>query len=103
MGGDENADEVKQKNEMQLIERNAAGSELRSYRNPADTGAFTTANAFRSGALATYPATTWARGVTALSFTADATPPATRLVSLRITLTNGHLTESSIAAVALRN
>lgn len=100
---DENDDDAKQNNEVQLIERNSATNELHSYQNSADTNGFSTAAAFRSNAIATYTSQRWATDVTASAITVTTTPAGSKaLVSFRITVNSGSANETAIGAAALR-
>lgn len=99
---DENGDDVKQHGEMQLIERDSATNELRSYRNSADATTYADVAGFRAAALASYPGETWAHGVSALDLAATTTPAGTVLVSFRLTVSEGGESESAVGAVAPR-
>lgn len=98
--GDDNDDEAKQNDELQLIERDTSTDELHSYQNGADINNFTTASAFRTNAKASYASQRWATAVTASTITV--TSPATNgavMVSYRFTCERGS-TEETFAGVA---
>ena len=101
--GDDNNDSAKQNDEVQLIERNTATNELFSYANPADTNGFVDAATFRTNAIASYPSQRWATDVTATTITVTTTPTgSTALVSYRVTVQRGAVSETAIGAAALR-
>jgi hypothetical protein len=100
--GDANADDVKQLAEMQLIERNTTTGVLATYSNAGAVGDFTTAAAFRTAALATYPSDGWGGGLTELSFTLVTTAADHPLLTYRLTLSEGDATQTLQGAAAPR-
>ncbi len=99
---DTNNDQAKQNNEMQLIERDTATNELRSYLNESDLSNFVDAGTFRTTALASYTPQVWGTGITDLSFKLSGSSGATVLTS-RLTATQGDLTETTVIAASPRN
>jgi len=108
--------------EIRLIERDSGADELDSYGFPkswtqaqidaADVsyqltgnppGFFQTATA-NAKTAGSFVATKWGSGVTAISFALDDTNPATtKLVSYRLTLTAGSLSQTVIGAASARH
>ncbi len=99
---DANDDNIKQNNEVQLIERVAAQDELRSYTSDADPADFVDTSTFRTLALSSYTPELWATEVTALSSRATLSPAGTTLISFRLTVTHGDLTDTAVGASAVR-
>jgi len=100
---DTDGDATTDNNEVRLIERIAASSTLYSYADPAAGGDFVDAASFRTTAKASYPSQAWASSVTALSFTTDASPPNTRLLSYTFSVENGDVSDTAVGAVGIRN
>lgn len=101
---DANDDGTKQYGELQLIERDTTANELRSFRDTADTTAYTDLATFRTFALANYTPERWATGITAADFE-KVTPVGSEamLVNFRITATRDEISDTAVGAVAVRN
>ncbi len=100
--------------EIQRIERDAATGELRAYKTPltlaeADNTAYTLATDFDSITTAlkgnaNFPQEVWAIGLHSWTITVNAeTAQDATLVSSRIVIGEGDMTETVISAAALRN
>ena len=84
--------------EVRLIEFDSGNERLNNYYDGGASGAYVDVDTFRG--LVT-PAT-WATGVTTISFVPDTAAPNTRLVSYRLTLQAGSLSETVVGAASLR-
>jgi hypothetical protein len=100
---DTNDDDAKQLSEMLLIERNTTTSVLSEFRNIAATGNFSTAAAFRTAALASYPSDRWGGSVTMLSTTLVSTPTDHPLLVYKFTLSEGGMTQTIQGAASPRS
>lgn len=98
--------------ELRLIERDADTGDLWSYKAPANLASditYTLGDNFKTILDAikgggTFPGERWATGVTGWAITLDdADPQFASLVSYRITLNRGTLSEEMVGAAALRN
>lgn len=99
---DANDDAVKDNSEMLLVERDTGDNELIAYRDTTATGTFSDAGTFRTAALASYPASRWATGVSALSFSATFGTGQLPLLTYSFTLTKGTTSETLTRAASLR-
>jgi len=101
---DTNEDSTRQYDELQLIERNTVANELRSYATTSDATAFTTAAAFRTTALASFTAQTWATGITDIEFKQiAASGEQGPLVTWRLTAARDDVSDVASGAAAVRN
>lgn len=101
---DANDDQVKQYNELQLIERHAGTNELRSYTSTSNTTAYSSVSAFRTTALASFTQERWATGITDVEFKLlAAAGESMPLVSWRVTAARDAVSDTAVGAVALRN
>lgn len=99
---DDNNDNAKQRNEMQLIVFDSGANELRTYRDTSDTQSFVAEATFKATAEASYTPQTWATGVSDLTFALTTAPAGSTLVSYRLTVGAGNDEHIAVGAHTTR-